>query len=439
MTLRDAFPILALALGSAGLSYMIVDTFPPARAEPPRVYEETIVVREGPSAYDEALDELNRDLVAYERLAARPPLQWLHIERVASLYMQRAQLTGDHGDYVRAQEELERAFSIAGEGSGPLLTRAYLHFTLHRLDRVEPDLAQIERGILIPPGVVEEIKQLRADLAFQRGDYERAAQLHRELEEAHPSSLTAFGIAQDLWRTGQLEQADRFLALAAARAERSPRSASWVELQRGVLDEERGRYDDALAHYRRADELFSGHWLVEERLARIDARQGRLASAERRYRTLIGRVESAELMDPLADILERRGRGEQAERMRASATASYERSLETLPEASYGHALRHFLKHGSAARALELALANHAQRPNGEAATLLAMAHYRAGDRDAARAQIEAVLATPYRSAELHAAAAKIFEGGRAQQQRRLALAFSPDAIEDLAWLTIDR
>lgn len=433
MQIRDVLPIAAIALGAAAVSYGIAQLFPPARAEPPAAEPEPIEI--GPSDYEAALAALNRELEAHERLAARPPIQWVHLERLASLYVARAQLTGDHADYARAEELLDRAFELAPEGAGPLLLRAFLNYTLHRLPLVEPDLARIERGILIPPHVRIDILSLRADVAFHEGRYEDAERMHLEVEESSPSTASAVAVAQDLWRTGRFEQADRYLEIAAARAEREPRNASWVELQRGVLDEERGRYDEALAHYRRADELFSGHWLVEEHIARIDARQGRLTQAERRYRALIGSTGSAELMDPLGEILARRGREEEAARLHASATAAYERSLDRLPEASYGHALRHFLRYGAPERALEIAQANFDQRPGGEASVLLAQALLRAGDGDGARARIEAVLASPYRTAELHATAAMIFEGERRREQTRLARAIRPDAMDELAWL----
>src|SRR5690606_4698872 len=108
-----------------------------------------------------------------------------------------------------------------------------------------------------------------------------------------------------------------------------------------------------------------------------------------------------------------------------------------LPEASYGHALAHFLEHGTAERALELARANHALRPGGEATVLLAQALYRSGRIEEARGHLEALLRTPYRTAALHATAALVLEddAARSAEQARLARAIDPGALDDLAWL----
>jgi tetratricopeptide (TPR) repeat protein len=212
-----------------------------------------------------------------------------------------------------------------------------------------------------------------------------------------------------------------------------------MALQRGLMDLDRGRYDEALGNYRRADRLFAGYWMIEEHIAELEALRGNGAEAERRYRELVSRTNDPEFMDALGEVLDARGARREAADWHRRAEALYERDLERLPEASYGHALAHFLHHGTAPRALTIARANYRLRPGGEASLRLAQALLRAGDLDGARARIEALLATPYGSAEVHATASLVYAAlhvtARADRQEQLARAIRPDALEQLDWL----
>src|SRR5690606_38051045 len=99
------------------------------------------------------------------------PRGWLVLDRAANLHLTRARLTGDYDDYARAEAALTRAFAIAGDGAGPVLTQVRLDFTLHRLDRAAAGLARADAWAVRKPADDREIAGLRADLAFQRGRY----------------------------------------------------------------------------------------------------------------------------------------------------------------------------------------------------------------------------------------------------------------------------
>ena len=441
--IQRALPLFAIAAVAVGVSLATVELAPaplaPIASAPPALLPPS----DAETDYTRALDALNIQLAAAERADERYPSQWMRVERVAGLYIARARLTGDHDDYLRAEELLERAFEIAPEGSGPLLTRAHLAFTLHRMSDVEPDLAQAERALIVRPTTRADIAGLRGDVALHTGRIEAAERLHREADELDPHAGSAFRVAYDLWQTGRFAEAERWLTLAEARVQGGGKDAAWMALQRGLVHLDRGQLDEALGHYRRADRLFAGWWLVEEHIAEIHALRGEHEEAERRYRELIRRTGSPEFMDALAGVLEARGEDAEARTWIARATEVYERQLETLPEASYGHALDHFLEHGEPARALELARANHALRPSGEATVGLARALMRSGEAEAAREPLEALLATPYRTAALHATASRLYDATgdatRAAEQAELARAIDPGAVDDLDGLVAPR
>ena len=393
---------------------------------------------QGESDYARELERTNAAVAAQEHLAESHGDDWAHLEGLARLYMARAQLTGDHEDYVRAQSARARAFALAAEGAGPVLVRAQLSFTLHRLPNVEADLAAAERAVLLRRGEREMIDSLRADVAFHSGRYEEALAGFRAAHDADPHGGSAFRLALYFWQTGQFPEAERWMQVAEATAEERGRARAWYQLQQGLMDLDRGRYDDAYAHYRRANELFTGWWLVEEHIAEVQALRGHAGEAESRYRDLIERTGNPEFMDALASLISDRD-PEEAARWTRRATEHYDRWLERLPEASYGHALEHFLENGPEARALDLAERNFALRPGGAGAMRLAQARLHNGRCEDARARVEAVLATVWRHAALHATAARIYARcgtpEQAAEQGRLGEAIHPRAMDEASFL----
>jgi hypothetical protein len=114
-------------------------------------------------------------------------------------------------------------------------------------------------------------------------------------------------------------------------------------------------------------------------------------------------------MDALATALRHAGRDDEAAAMVVRAAAGWAELRTRFPEAAVGHALAHELQHGDPARALALARTDAAARPGGDAQVALAAAHLAAGRPTDARAIVERVLATPYRTTRLHRVAAQAY------------------------------
>ncbi len=384
--------------------------------------------------------ELDRRIAFHEQRARAQHQDWLDLEQAASAWLERARLSGRWEDYLRAEETLARAFDLAEPGAGPFLTRARLSFTLHRFGAVEADLERAERTLLLPPEEARAIAELRADLAFHAGRYAEARSAFEALlsKERTPTRLAR--LAQWHWKTGGFEAAEPLLEEASRRlSEAGGEGLAWIELQRGLMSLDRGRLEEALAAYRRADAALPGWYLVEEHLAEVLTRQGQLADARRIYEDVVARTGSPELMAALAEVLDGLGEAQAAAEWRRRAGDGWERWLVALPEAAYGHALEFFMEHGPPARAVELAERNRAVRPSGESEALLAAAYLRAGRQAEAKRAVEAALATPYSSAALFATAALIFaaagDEARASAERARATAIDPRAFDELAGL----
>ncbi len=390
-------------------------------------------------------DELARidaELAAVLARAAAQPRGWLALERAAELHLTRARLSGSYDDYARADELITRAFTVAGDGVGPFLTRARLNFTLHRLDRVAADLERIA-GFAIPRAEDREaLVVLHADLAFQQGRYEEALQGFERALATREDITNLARLALYRWKTGEFLPAEDLYHRALAKLPpRSGETAAWLHLQLGLMDLGRGRHDEALAHYQDGAHELGGYWLIDEHIAEIWTLQGKTDAALRAYEDIVERTDSPEFMDAIAGIHLAAGRAELARPWIARARQRYEAQLARFPEAAHGHALGHFLEFGAdPARAVSLAEANHRTRPNAEAKISLARAYLEAGRGADARTIIAEALATPWNTADLHAVAAEVHaaagDAEAAAQARARALAIDPHALDGSTALT---
>lgn len=331
--------------------------------------------------YDEARRRVDVALLNADDRARTRADEWLALESLAKAYMARGRLTGTYDDYAAAQAALDRAFAVAEPGAGPHLTQAALHFTLHRLAAAEAMLARID-GYAVPPDAPDraEMALMRGDIAFYRGDYAGAARRYAEARRIDPGATDAFRWAVYHSKTGDLAQARADFERAAATARRpTPQARANLELQRGILELDAGRYADALACFRAADAMFPGWWLIEEHIAEATVLMGDPAAAERRYAGIVERTGNPEFIDALAVLRRDAGDADGAAKLFERSRALWERRLTQFPEAAYGHAIGHFVDAGDTARAVELARANVAARPYGDAQVALAEALLAAG------------------------------------------------------------
>jgi tetratricopeptide (TPR) repeat protein len=379
-----------------------------------------------PASYDEALARIDVDLAHARAQAEAHPDEWLRHELLARRLYSRARLTGSFDDYAAAEAALRQAFAVAPPRIGPHMTQAVFDFTMHRLAGSERQLDRVA-GYAVTPDVPElaEIVAMRGDIAFYRGDYDTALEAYQVAQRLAPGTAD-FRLAVHHMKAGRFAEAeDYFNRAGRALSNPTPQQLGNLELQRGVLDLERGRRDAALAHFRRADRIFPGYWLIQEHIAEVTALNGDLAGAERLYRDIVRRTGHPEFMDALAGVKRKQGDAAAAAEWSARAAAVWRQRLRQFPEAAYGHALDHCVAAGNWRCALSLAERNHRARPYGDAKIALAQALLHNGRRAEAKTMIEAVLASPWRTADLHSVAAEIYAAaGDARAKAQLAAAY---------------
>jgi len=405
----------------------------------PGATSRTTSSRSGSSKGPQWADEVARLDAAIEASlskAEQNATDWLSLDIAAGTHLQRARLTGSYDDYARAEELLEKAFTIAPEGSGPFLTRASLNYSLHRLSRVGADLDRLAAlpGPIRPKPEVLLLK--RGTLAFQKGDYAESRRLLQESVDEKAGFSNLSSLAMYFWKTGDFDTAEKLYRDALKKYKGTgaePRA--WLHLQLGLMDLDRGRLEQALEHYFDADKELAGWYLVDEHIAEIYVEQGRIDEALAIYMRVESATGNPEFMDAIASIHRDAERIMEAEDWTRRAREAYEKQLLRFPEAAYGHALGHFLEFSqSRLRTVQLAEKNHDIRPNAESKTLLADAYLAADRAKDARKVIEEALESEGSGADIHVVASGTYTAlglhGLAQDQRSQAIAINPSIFD---------
>jgi tetratricopeptide (TPR) repeat protein len=156
------------------------------------------------------------------------------------------------------------------------LLKAHAAFKLHKLAAVDSALPAV-------PSVYasDEGRLIRADLDFQHGHYRRRkAGMSRSCSASDPGGALA-RLANLCGKMGDVTDADRLYEEAEDQlTAKEMRAYASLEVQRGFLNFARGRLREARSHYRRADAVYPGYWLVEEHIAELLGAEGRIRGGD---------------------------------------------------------------------------------------------------------------------------------------------------------------
>ena len=377
--------------------------------------------------YGVMLAELDRRVDGLQKMVEKRPGDWLIRTHLGTQLFERASLTNKIDDYDRIQAVLDEAFTLVPKGTGPLALAARFNFSIHRLAAAEAYLEALA-GTAVPQRDDQlTAKLLRGEIALQRGQYAEALAELTAVAASEPA-LGQPALALYHAKTGDPDKAAALLGETLATADmKDPRRRAWLRLQLGIVAMNRGDLRGAQEHLQNADAELAGWWLVQEHLAEVHARRGEHDKALAIYERLVRTADLPQHMDALAGLYRHRNEPQKADELISRAAARWEQQLARFPESAMGHGLLHHLQFGTPERALELALANHALRPGGEAQVLLARAYLKAGQPAEALAVAERALATPYRTAALHDVAAKAHAalGHKAESEAQISLCYA--------------
>jgi tetratricopeptide (TPR) repeat protein len=383
------------------------------------------------TTYVSLLEKLDKKIVGFQKMVDSRPKSWLVRGYLIRHLNERARLTGSFKDLARTQEILDEAFSLAPKGSGPLMEAAQFNYSVHRLDKALQYLDQFKNHISVKQQTYIAILFMRANISFHHGQYDEAFEGY-QIVTSQNAQIGLPGLATYYSKIGDFSSAKKHLQ-QALNQKPSPDVLhyAWLKLQLGIVAMEVGQYEDALKYLEEGDEAVNGWWLIQEHIAEVYTLLGQDSKAVSIYEEVIKNTGSPQYMDALASCYLRMGSEDKAKELIHQAEELWEARLKQFPEASGGHGVEHYLEFGDSTKALELAKANFKVRPGGEARIFLAQAFIKLGHFDKAVLEIEAVLESSFRTADLHWVASEAYAGvgsiQKSQKQRAKCLQINPN------------
>lgn len=370
----------------------------------------------GPRTYDEALAAADDRVSGWRfRMAARPD-DWSHKEGLAGALAARSRLTGSYPDLAEADGLLDTAMAGLPWPSGPVLSRASLSLTLHRLDEAEAALDRFDAWAAPMPDELDDARQMRCEIALQRGDPIQAQDIC-----AGSNSLAArLREANIAAKTGEYVRAERLLEARLRQPRHSPHTLAVLALQRAAIGLENGDWYTAGRWIKAADAIFPGFWLTQAYAAQQAALDNDFDKAEHLYGALADAREAPEVFDAYARVLESQGRGGAAAEWSARARQGWDRRSRLLPEAAAAHRIEHLLRTRESTAALKLARTEYRRRPTSASALNYAAALTNSGNFETALAVLRETQARGWRSAALlHAQWQALLALGRPDEAER--------------------
>lgn len=391
-----------------------------------------------PATYGAVLDLLDHEVARGEARLVANADSWAAHEALANALHARGQLTGAHEDLAAAFASAETARSLAPDRGGPVLARAVIALSLHRNDIAAEEVARIPGyAVPAPPSDQSEAEAILGDVALYRGDYREALTRYRAADALQPGIGTVVRLADWHRHQGGFAQARTILDAALGGQAMKPWARAALLLQRGAIELQTGDWRAAEGYFTKADQTFPGWWLVSAHLGQMAAVRGDFTQAETLYRAAMTGAERPSVMDALAAVLSAQGREAEASATAQAAGRLWKARVASHPAAYADHAFEAFLAEGDRSAAFQLASLNYRTRPYGDGRIGLARAAAALGRDREARAILEELEATGWRSTEQYRVLAEVCArlGDKActTRARAKALAISPRAFDPRA------
>ena len=287
------------------------------------------------------------------------------------------------------------------------LLKANLDMKFHRLAETKSDLA-------MAPGLSESFqgRVVWADIHLQEGRYHQARQACEALIAENRTWDNLARLAFWESKFGEIEDAERIYSEAEDEiTAKEMRGYAWVQLQQGLLDLRRGRYEEAAAHYSRAGEAYSGYWLVDDHMAELYGSAGNYDEAIALYERVLAETPRPELQQAFGELYATMGLQEEADRWFDKALAGFLAASENGGVHYYHHLVDFFSDvRENGPEAVAWARKDLALRRNFSTEAALAWALYRDGRFQEADDMMDSALASGARDGHLFAKAATIRE-----------------------------
>ena len=328
---------------------------------------------------------------------------------------QKASISGDLAGLTAVEHAIDDVIPLLSNPADLYLLKAHSAFKLHKL-------ADVHTALLAVPSVYDsnEGRLIRSDLNFQHGRYQ-AAESGYVAVLGHERSWGALArLAHLRGKMGDATRADLLYEEAEDQlTAKEMRAYAWLEVQRGLLDFARGRHEEALLHYQRADAAYPGYWLVNEHIAEVLGAEGRYDEAVAIYQRIVSSAHRPDLEQAIGELCELAGWSGPAAYWKERALIAYLQSARRDEVHYYHHLVDYYSDVAEdGGEAVKWAYRDLQLRENFATQAALAWALYRARkfsdsvcwiDRALASGVVDALL--DFRAGEIYAAAGNAIEG----------------------------
>jgi tetratricopeptide (TPR) repeat protein len=234
---------------------------------------------------------------------------------LGSLYLQRARITGDLGDYSRALEAADRSIAadpIFWEGHS---LRAAVLFALHDFSGA---LDEARATYEADPDQLEALA-VTGDASLELGDVTSAKEAYARLDALVPSPPVWSRMAHLAFIKGDIERAVELVSrcVAATPAAEDPAGAAFYQYQLGELHRARGSLSDASAAFTASLAALDEYVPALSGLAHVREAQGDRDEAIALLEQATTRQPRPELVAALGDLHALAGDADAAERQYA--------------------------------------------------------------------------------------------------------------------------
>jgi tetratricopeptide (TPR) repeat protein len=380
----------------------------------------------GLTEFAKEIQKFEHDLAELRPQALANPMSTDHVTKYIYRLYQWAALSGNLEYFQEVESQLQAAIERLGPAPDLCLLKANLDFKLHRLAATKRDLEMSPELADSPQG-----KTIAADVTFQEGLYQEARQLYEALIEHERTWDNLARLAHLHAKLGDIAGAEKLYVEAEDEiTAKEMRSFAWVELQRGLLHCQYGRFAQAKQHYDRANHAYRGYWLVEEHIANLLAAEHKLDEAASLYKQLLQRIPKPELQQALGEVYLHMGKLSEAEDCFQKAFAIYLQSVERGDVHYYHHLVDFYCDvSGDAEQALKWARQDLQVRNNSSTQAAMARALHLAGRNDEARKMIDQALGSGAKEPSLFLQAGKIYSAagdGMGEHYLKLAAELNP-------------
>jgi tetratricopeptide (TPR) repeat protein len=295
-------------------------------------------------------------------------------------------MSGDVGDYARAEEATDRSLAIEPRQLDVQALHARLQLATHDFSRALVEAQAVDRASPDQPAVLAIIGDARLEL----GEVDAAAAIYERIADLAPGAPIEARLARVAFLRGDpagaVGQAESAHAAAAADGQVGP-ALSWYAYLAGTLSLSAGAPESAATWFDRALTAWPESYLALAGRARVAAALGQVDAAIDGYRAAIAVAPQPEALTALGDLLALRGDVRGAEQQYATVLAIAR--LQGGAELVFNRQLVLFkVNHGrDVAGALALAERELAARPDAyghDAHAWALLANGRAAEADAA-------------------------------------------------------